>query len=327
MKYLPYPCILVCVLIFSASVVFAQDFDEQRKMLAGDGATGDDFGYAVSLSGDYALVGACGDDSDAGSAYLFVWNGSAWIQQAHLKASDASANDYFGISVSLSGKTAVVGAYGKNSYTGAVYIFDLTNLSSSMTETAKLTAADGAAGDYFGVRAQISGNRIIVGAYGDESKTGSAYIFAWNGSGWYQQAKLTASDGAVDDQFGSSVEISGTWAVVGAYGDENSTGAVYLFNLDTVSTDMTENKKLTASDGQAGDYFGASVSIDDNHILVGAPMDESQSGSAYAFVRNNSVWSQQAKLTPTSPTALALFGSNLDLSDNYAVIGAVGFTE
>ena len=267
------------------------NWSQQAKLLAADGAAGDWFGRSVSVSDDYAIVGAYGDDdngSASGSAYIFYYDGTNWSEQAKLTASDDAAGDWFGVSVSLSGNYAIVGAYGDDdngSNSGSAYIFRFNGL--SWSEQAKLTAADGAADDLFGISVSISGDYAIIGADGDDSRTGSAYIFRRYGTSWSEQAKLTASDGAAYDYFGYSVSISGDYAVVGAhYDDDNGTdsGSAYLFKRD--GTNWSPQVKLLAADGAAGDWFGRSVSVSDDYAIVGAYGDDdngNDSGSAYLF--------------------------------------------
>jgi len=167
----------------------------------------------------------------------------------------------------------------------------------------KLTALDGAVGadsDQFGWSVAISsdGNTAIVGANLDNApstNSGSAYIFTRSGSTWTQQQKITASDGAVNDQFGASVAISsdGNTAIVGAYLDDapsSNSGSAYIFTRS--GSTWTQQQKLTASDGADSDQFGLSVAIssDGNTAIVGAFRDDapsSDSGSVYIFTENN----------------------------------------
>ncbi len=267
---------------------------QQAKLTASDGAAGDGFGYSVSLSGETVLVGAYLDDdagSSSGSAYVFTRSGSTWSQQAKLTASDGAASDIFGYSVSLSGETVIIGAYQDDdtaSNSGSAYVF--TRSGSTWSQQAKLTASDGANSAYFGFSVSLSGDTAIVGAYRDDapaSNSGSAYVFTRSGSTWSQQAKLTASDGASDDYFGSSVSISGDIAVVGSYQDDDAgatSGSAYVFTRS--GSTWTQKAKLTASDGAAGDGFGYSVSLSGETVLVGALRDDdigTDSGSAYIF--------------------------------------------
>ena len=143
---------------------------QQQKLTASDGASEDRFGYSVSLSGDYALIGASFVDdngSESGSAYVFVRSGTTWTQQQKLTASDGAANDHFGYSVSLSGDCALIGAWGDDdsgSESGSAYVF--VRSGTTWTEQQKLTASDGASTDLFGYSVSISGDTAIVGACG-----------------------------------------------------------------------------------------------------------------------------------------------------------------
>ena len=159
-------------------------WSQQAKLIASDGAAFDWFGHSVSISGDYALVGAPDDDdngSNSGSAYVFQRSGSTWTQQAKLIASDGAADDRFGFSVSISGDYALVGAYGdgdNGSASGSAYVFQRSD--STWTQQVKLKASDGAADDVFGYSVSISGDCALVGAYGDDdngTESGSIYFF------------------------------------------------------------------------------------------------------------------------------------------------------
>jgi len=210
----------------------AQPFDlsyVEQKVTASDGAAGDLFGISMALSGDTALVGAwahdVGANANQGSAYVFVRSGSTWSLQQKLTASDGATGDEFGFSVALSGDTALIGAptvdIGANLNQGSVYVF--VRSGSTWSQQSKLTASDGAAGDWFGYQVALSSDTALVGATNDtigaNAYQGSAYVFTRSGTTWSQQAKLTASDGAADDQFGNSVALSGDTALVGAADD------------------------------------------------------------------------------------------------------------
>jgi hypothetical protein len=242
---------------------------EKQKLLASDADAGVQFGISVSISGDYAIVGVPNDNdkgTDSGSAYIFWWDGTSWVQQAKLLASDGDAIDFFGYSVSISGDYSIVGAGGdddKGNWSGSAYIF--LRDGTSWNQQQKLLASDGAAGDNFGISVSISGDHAIVGAYEDDDKgidSGSAYIFKREGAAWVQQAKLLASDGAAGDDFGISVSISGDYAIVGAIGDDDKgskSGSAYIFKREGAA--WLQQQKLLASDGAADDWFGISVSI------------------------------------------------------------------
>ena len=221
-----------------AAYVFVQSgttWPQQAKLTASDAATGDGFGDSVAISGSTAVVGAPNKISHTGAAYVFLRSGTTWSQQAKLTASDGAAGDSFGgYSLAISGSRAVVGAYGKNSNAGAAYVFVRSGI--TWPQRAKLTASDGAAGDYFGNSVAISGTTVLVGAWGNNSATGAAYVFVPSGTSWSQQAELTEPDAVAGDGFGSYVAISGSTALVGAPGKNSNAGAVYVFVLPSMSS-------------------------------------------------------------------------------------------
>ena len=319
----------------------------ESKLTASDGASDDYFGTAVSMSGDYAIVGASKDDdngTNSGSAYVFERTGSGWIQLAKLTASDGASDDYFGRTVSISGDYAIVGTIEydyKLTTAGSAYIFEKPIGGwADMTETAKLTASDGRSFDYFGIAVSISGDYAIVGASNDSVNglsSGSAYIFEKPIGGWAdmtETAKLTASDRGSLDYFGTAVSISGDYAIVGAkYDDDNglSSGSAYIFEKPIGGwADMTETAKLTASDGAAEDFFGSSVSISGDYAIVGAKYDDDNglsSGSAYIFEKPIGGWAdmtETAKLTASDGDSSDYFGTAVSISEDYAIVGANG---
>jgi len=332
-----------------AAYVFVRSgsvWSQQQKLTAGDAQANDNFGYSVSLSsdGNTAIVGAYGEDaggSNAGAAYVFVRSGGVWSEQQKLTASDAQASDYFGCSISLSGdgNTAIVGALLEDaggSDAGAAYVF--VKSGGVWSQQQKLTANDAEAVDYFGISVSLSsdGNTAVVGApYEDTggSDAGASYVFVRSGVVWSEQQKLTASDAEAFDYFGYSVSLSsdGNTAIVGAYYEDTGggdAGAAYVF-VRTGGV-WSEQQKLTASDAEAGDYFGSSVSLssDGNTVIVGAFYEDTGGdavGAAYVFVRSGGVWSQQQKLTASDAEAFDFFGNSVSLSSdgNTAIVGAL----
>jgi hypothetical protein len=290
-------------------------WSQEAELTAADSAPGDRFAL-VALSGSTALVGAPAKNTGTGAAYVFVLPS----QQAKLTAADAAANDRFGVSVAVSGSTAVVGAYGKNTGAGAAYVF--TRSGSTWTQRAKLTATGVAAGDYFGYSVAVSGSTVVVGAPATSPNTGAAYVFTGSGSTWTQRAKLTATGGAPGDRFGYAVALSGSVAVIGATGSNSNTGAAYVFTGS--GSTWTQQAKLTAADGAAGDYFGYAVALSGSTALVGAPGKSTSTGAAYVYAGSGSSWPQQAELTASDPATTAYFGWSVALSGSTAVVGAPG---
>ena len=302
------------------------------KLLADDGSEHAFFGAAVAIFGDYAIIGARGDDDNgsfSGSAYIFHRSGNSWLQQAKLTASDGAEDDYFGSSVSIYGDYAIIGAPYDNdngSLSGSAYIFHRSG--STWSQQAKLTASDGAERDYFGSSVSISGDYVIIGASNDDDSgidSGSAYIFHRSGSTWSQQAKLTASDGAESDFFGGSVAISSDYAIIGARGDDDvgrNSGSAYIFRRSGSS--WIEEDKLTAADGSEYDSFALSVAISGDCAIVGAPFKAftPSTGSAYVFHRTGTNWWQATQLYASDVAIGDYFGCSVSILNDYAIVGA-----
>jgi len=308
-------------------------WSEQTELIPSDATATDRFGDAVALSedGNTAIIGApnkhIGANSDQGAAYIFRRNGSSWVQQQELLASDGAELDGFGVSVALSsdGNTALVGAWGKNSE-GAAYIFKWNG--SSWTQQAKLTASDAVAGNTFGLSVSLSGDGTIalVGDWyktvGANSSQGAAYVFKWNGAAWVQQQELTSSDGAAGDVFSAGLAISrdGSTIIAGSpqkkVGANVGQGAAYIFKL--ISGSWTQQQELTSSDGAAGNSLGraGSLSSDGKSIMISAPGRDSDRGAAYLFQWNGAVWVQQQTLTASDGVAGDNFGGDLAVSSD-----------
>jgi hypothetical protein len=333
--------------IFERNQGGADQWGEVKKLTASDGAAGDNFGRSVSISCDTVVVGAFLDDDDgftSGSAYIFERNqGGAnnWGEVKKLTASDGASDDRFGESVSIDCDTVTVGARNnddKGTNSGSAYIFERNHGGADQWgEVKKLTASDGTLADFFGVSVSISCDTVVIGAVGDDDNggsSGSAYIFERNQGGannWGEAKKLTASDGAVGDTFGSSVSISCDMVVVGANGDDDkgsASGSAYIFERNQGGADQWgEVKKLTASDGAAGDQFGNSVSISCDTVVVGAEFDDdngSSSGSAYVFVNQCGDWVERDKATASDGAAGDQFGQSISISYDTVVVGARG---
>ncbi|MEK6644829.1 MAG: thrombospondin type 3 repeat-containing protein [Planctomycetota bacterium] len=318
---------------------------ELDKLTASDPAVGDLFGRSVAVSGDTTVVGAYGDDDacpsdpncDSGSAYVFVRYGLNWIEQAKLTASDAARGDFFGRSVAVSGDTVVVGANGDDGglgfEQGSAYVF--VRSGTVWIQQARLTALDGAPFDYFGYSVSVNGDTALIGAYTDDhaggiDAGGSAYVFVRSGTVWTQQAKLTALDVDSNDLFGVSVSVSSDTAVVGSYLDDHggsiNAGSAYVFVRS--GTVWTQQAKLTDSDAAGSDQFGVSVAVSSDTAVVGAHLDWNISGmrdgSASVFVRSETVWTQEAKLTASDATSSSLFGTSVAVLGDTTVIGAPG---
>lgn len=324
-------------------------WSQEAKLTASDGVASDRFGESACIDGGYAIVGARLDyhagGIDSGSAYIFGPNETDpnWNEQAKLTASDANDRDRFGISVSVDGNYAIVGAHyddGDKSNSGSAYIFKRDG--ASWSRQARLTASDANVWDLFGKSVSINGNYAIVGAHGDDANEydlydlGSAYIFKRDGTSWSRQAKLVASDANAYDEFGYSVSIDGNYAVVGAVYDDDTNGidcgSAYIFTPNDVDpNNWDEQAKLMAGDADSEDYFGRSVSISGDYAIVGADGDDADVdgvsvGCAYIFKRsgvpNDPNWYERVKLTASDGAAGDEFGYSVSIDGDYAIVGA-----
>ena len=189
-------------------------------------------------------------------------------------------------------------------------------------QVASLVASDGEAGDQFGYSVAVDGDTAVIGAYTDDSYTGSAYVFTRSGTTWTQQAKLTASNRQADDWFGLSVDVDGDTAVIGAHRSDSTKGTAYVFRRS--GTAWSQEATLSASDGAAGDALGYSVSVSGDTAVIGAHGGNANQGAAYVFTRSGSTWAEQTKLTRSGGAPNDYFGVSVSVDGEAAVIGAYG---
>ncbi len=253
---------------------------------------------------DPCVCDPIGLEAGCGSVYVYHRRLFGWedrVEDSILTGSDSVEFDRFGEAVSISGSAVLIGAPGQddpcgggiNCDAGAAYVMRSNATGWNWLEEAKLIASDAAVGDEFGSAVSIKGDVALIGSplddEGAESNAGSAYVFRFDPQSgqWNQEARLTASDGLADDQFGSSVAISGDTAIIGAKFDDDpgTSGSAYVFYFD--GFDWNEQAKFTASDASLGDLFGISVSLSGERAIVGADRGEApgffNSGAVYIF--------------------------------------------
>ncbi len=301
--------------------------NEDQQLLATGLEFGDYFGISMSISGNYAVVGAYGDDDNggnSGAAYVFYYTNNTWSQQAKLVASDGAAVDFFGKSVAIDGDYIIIGA--ENNLTkGAAYIFLRTG--TTWAQQAKLTDPVSAVGDEFGSSVSISGEYVVIGALGDDSYTGSAYIFQRTGAVWGPKVKLTAPSGDTFDYFGESVSISGDVAVIGAKFDDDvavNAGAAYVYLRNGANWNL--QSKLLPTSGDAADFFGSSVSVSGSLLIVGAPNDDEKAelaGTAYIYEYVVNTWVLADKIVANDGRTGAAFGESVSMHGNSVIVGAM----
>lgn len=294
------------------------------KLLADDGAAGDQFGSSVAIQNGIVAVGAWGDDdngSDAGSVYLF--NPQNGLQLAKLIAGDGASGDHFGQSVALDNDYVAVASRlddDNGSGSGSAYLFDAT----TGEQLFKLLPSDGAANDLFGVVIAVEGGVVAVGAAGDDdngSNSGSAYIF--EASTGNQIFKLLPDDGSSGDTFGDAIAIhSGIVAIGARFDDDNGidSGSAYLFDATTGN----QIAKLLPLDGEANDLFSHVIAIENEVVAVGsiyARGNKIGSGSAYLFDTTTGL--QIAKMLPQDGAGGDQFGQSIAIDNGFVSVGAL----
>ena len=297
-----------------------------------------------------------------GSAHVFVRDTEGdWSYQTKLSATDGASDDYFRYDVAVYEDVAVVTAWNdddKAQESGSAYVF-MRNGQGVWTEVVKLLAPDGKAEDYFGNSVDLYDNTIIVGAWWDDNEdtnstnSGSAHVYVLDEDTWVWQAKLQDAIGESEDRFGNRVSIWGDTAVVGARGDDDDStdaGSVYVFRrygdswiseaklgkflllwcpfaLQKDNTDLLTCTSLTvAPDGAPGDQFGGSVSLYEDHLIVGARYDDdigSDSGSAHVFVRNGEEWTWVQKLLAPEGESQDFFAFSTGIYNGTVVVGSI----
>jgi hypothetical protein len=286
-----------------------------QNIVAADASSDDHFGISVSISGDYAVIGAVFDEqdannlnplTDAGSAYIFKRTGAVWAQEQKIVSSDRASHDYFGLSVAISGDYVVVGALLEDHDTlgaaamtdaGSAYVFKRTG--TTWAEEQKIVASDRAQGDNFGSVVAISGDYVTIGAPTEDhdvagantmADAGSAYVFKRTGTTWAQEQKIVAADRGAGDNFGRSVAISGDYVVIGApQEDHDAAGANFLSNAGSAyvfkrsGVTWTQEQKIVASDRGAVDDFGTSVAISGIYTMIGASSEDEDAAGINTF--------------------------------------------
>ena len=269
-------------------------WNQDVHLFASDGAGDHRLGFSVAIDGKTIVAGASGDASYQGSAYVFVnSDSSGWTAQAKLTADGGAAQDFLGTSVGISGDTIVVGALLSDRSsdivnTGSAHVY--VRSGDVWTEQARLLSNNGKTDDEYGTTVAIDGETIVVGAKQVDtdmgSDSGSVFVYSRTEDVWSEQTQLLASGGAAGNNFGASVSISGAAIVVGAVSEDESggtnSGSAYVYFLSQ-DDGWTEQARLTASDGAAGDTFGVSVSISASEttttVVVGAHQVDTKSGA------------------------------------------------
>lgn len=305
---------------------------------ANDPHAGAIFGASVAIDGDTIAVGAPNARTQvhgtpaAGAVYIFTSTGGTWSFRQKLVASDAAQFDKFGGALALDGDTLLVGAVGDDSWgqgAGAAYV--LERVGGNWVEQQELHATIPQVGQMFGASLCLEGDVAIIGAPGDDgtgNDTGAAYAFRRVSGVWTQTQRMTPSAAHGDAEFGYSVSISGSSAAIGAKSDViggTTVGTVFAFT-ESGGT-WTEQQKFDGGDSQTLDYFGESVLLDGDTLIVGAPLHDTPHGSAgaaYVFARSAGIWGLAQKITATDLSPVIMpreIGRRLALSGDDLIVG------
>lgn len=290
---------------------------QQAELQSPDPVSNGMFGETVCLVGDTALIGA--RESPPGRVYVFTRSGTAWTLQATLEPSDGTQNDSFGTEISMMDDTVVIGDWMQNDQTGSAYVF--VRDGTTWSQQAKLVATDGVIDDGFGAVISYENNTAVISACQNPNKAGAVYVFVRTGSVWTQQAKLIPSDSVAGDSFGQGIAVEANTALIGA-AQFMAPGKVYVFQR--VGMTWTELTSFTSSQPQANDLFGQPIVLDGDTAFIGATGESMMMGGVYVFTRNATDWTQIARLTPSDPSQLQMFGLSISLDADTAIIGAMG---
>jgi LPXTG-site transpeptidase (sortase) family protein len=300
---------------------------------------GEHFGTAVAIERDTIAVGASGRDfgteRDVGVVYVFVRQGTEWVQQARIESVDGAENDFFGTAVALSADRLIVGADGKDfgpiPDAGKVYTYFRSG--GKWIESHSFSANSPFFYGAFGSTLAVDNHKLVVGAP-SEMGIGAAYVFYRNGGHWTQTVKLDPPDDKYGDRFGAAVAIDHKTVVVGAplsdpktdYGHRINGGAVYVYREKSGTWQQTD--KIVPQNGRYFDHFGYSVALEAATLIVGAPetdySGQANSGNAYMYQRQEGVWNFQTRIVPSMSNPESQYSAGLTLNGGRIVVSKPG---
>lgn len=324
-----------------------------RKIMANGRASGDNFGFSVSIYDSTVAVGCIANKtnstntsslSSAGSVHIYKRISGYWRQVQKIVPSDRASSDQFGQSVCIDSNRLAVGSF-KNNNSGRVYIFkDSANL---FRETHKISSKDLSFSDKFGSKVVLKKNKLIVGAPEEDhdtsglnfkSESGSAYLFSESGGSWKQIKKLTAKYRNNVQYHGAAIDLNDSFVFIGAYGtftNENGVdpvpsggpGAVYTYELQNIDFIKT----IVLEDNTAGDEYGTSIDANDSILVIGSPNEDEDSlnksplynsGAAFIYKKKNNNWEFLQKIQASDRRAFDQFGSCVSVFGEYIFVGA-----
>lgn len=319
--------VLSLVCLFGVTTMKAQ-YAQTAKIVSENREDRAEYGTSVAMIEDFAIVGASRETFASGAAYVYVKDAEGvWSNSQRLTAFDPNDGAEFGGGVKFSEDYLVVAAgradVQSTQRAGALYIYDYQN--SNWEYSTKLVATDYSIDAKLGMNPtsmDVEGNTIVAGAPGENVWTGSVYVFTREAGTWTETQKILSPTPQQSVSFGIGVSISGDYLMVGANEEDGGRGAVYVY-LKDVNGLWEYDQTLEASDAAINDYFGTSVSLSGEQLVVGAYGANSEEGSAYIFERDNEgTWVEVQKLNGATSTEGTQFGWSTDIQPNYMAVSA-----
>ncbi|AFU70566.1 secreted adhesin with an integrin alpha (FG-GAP repeat) and Por secretion system C-terminal sorting domains [Psychroflexus torquis ATCC 700755] len=317
--------ILVCLL---GGTIMKAQFTQIAKVVSENRESRAEYGTSVAIAKDFAIVGASRETIASGAAYVYSKDDrGVWSYSQRLAAFDPNQGAEFGGGVKFSDDYLVVAAGRANveniERAGALYVYDYQN--DNWEYSTKLVASDYSGDAKLGMNPtsmDVDGNTIVAGAPAENGWIGSVYVFTKEGGTWTETQKILSPEAPTNDTFGVGVSISGDYLVIGASDVDRRKGATYIY-MKNSSGIWEYNQTLMASDASNGSFFGNSVNISGDQLVVGAYGTNSEQGAAYVYEKDNEgVWLEVQKLNGNSSIENAQFGWSTDIQPNYISVSA-----
>lgn len=281
------------------------------------------FGNSVTVGDGEVFVGEPTHDLRSGLVYVFRPDASGqWIQAQRLEPSDGVPGDRFGIRSALQDDVLLVSATRADGGTGAIYVFRDRN--GTWEQTARLVTDDRTPADSLGSGLDIDGDWVMIGTIGQNGGRGAVYAFRRQGDGWTQHSKLVPPDLQPVDRFGTTVAVSGEWALVGAPQRNNAQGAVYLYRYDAASDQWQPRGQLQAPGLQQQSGFGTDIALRDGVALVAAPGFLQGMGVVFSYTLQGEAWPLTSMVSAFQMEPGAQFGSSISWDGDLLMVGAPG---
>ncbi len=320
-------CVVILACLFGITTANAQ-FNQTAKIVSANREGRAEYGTSVDIAEDFAIVGASRETIASGAAYIYSKDSQGtWSYSQRLAATDPNEGAEYGGGVKFSNDFVVVAAgradVGGTQRAGALYVYDYQN--NNWEFDTKLIASDMSNDAKLGMNPtslDVEGNTIVGGAPGENGWVGSVYVFTKEAGTWSETQKILSPNPQGSDVFGVGVAISGDYIVVGANEVDGRKGAAYVYLKNSGGTyDYVQT--LMASDAANDNFFGTSVSLSGDQMVIGAYGANMEQGAAYVFEKDNQgTWLEVQKLNGNASTEGTQFGWSTDIQQDYLVVSA-----